>query len=539
MKAAEPKREPKESKRATPQIKKDLCSTSNVESQESKTYADQIAEFNRSDDDDTLPDSLVILSYSELSVENQKEIDEGKTELFSKGPKSSIIKKISMNTFESVDEKQDSEEPKNKPMVDVPKDEIDEQQIRSLDRVKSLPFDEPSEAEASQQGCDNVAVTPRTRSVNTVVTGKTEQSSSSAKTGKTEVSTNTGKTENTTKSERTERIKNTNEEDFVRVKAANRSNTGFDDNSLSSDNEPGQILPVSKQRNTGSGTVQRTRNLRVEEFTSSRFGLTTENYNDQASPPRTTARQRRLLGLKKQPPAQESKKEPIAAITSKLKIESHNSFEPEDYYNGDNDETDYDTLTDTVSALSNPDVEFQNLQHNFDKARREALDDAIRRKDWDLAASVTDHIRNRSFERGESNYYFQEEWTQSEIDKFISESDWDAVASYIAFMSDNNDNLAVKTDEINAPLDEDMPLDEARTTAEKKMLPEIDATVSSKDASVQKRFGARSQLQHEEDDMPSISSWDSESFWESDYSSASSEDGRQRLYLRQREKFAC
>mmetsp|Transcript_15708 Transcript_15708/g.23795 ORF Transcript_15708/g.23795 Transcript_15708/m.23795 type:complete len:1062 (-) Transcript_15708:205-3390(-) len=520
-------KEQKEPESSTIETKKEVSPQFKAQSQDIDLSADNC---DKSDDDETMTDNMIIVGMTELSAEKQKEIDEGRYEILSKASKSSILKNSNVNkSSDSLDKRPKTryelveiKKPREEDIVDFSVSEIDDHQIGSINRVKSLPFDE--ESFVKQRSPRNLSLTEaslskRTQSLNSAFTGKTE---------------------NTTKSENTERMKNTVEDDFVSDNHVTKSNEGLDGEILSIHNEPGQILRSNKQKHSAAvqgrqESFQRTRDLRVEEFTSSRFGLTTENYNEQASPSRKTARQRRLLGLKNRSPAQESRKGPVAAITSKLKMDTLTSFESEDYYNGDNDESDYETQTDTVSALSNPDVDIQNLQRNFDKARRQALDDAIRRKDWDLAASVTDHIRNRSYERGESNYYFQEEWTQSEIDKFISESDWDAVASYIAYMRDNNESLVVDADEIDAPLDEATPTEKRRIT------PDVDdATLTSKDASVQKRFGARSQLQHEEN-APSISSWDSESFWESDeYSSASSgDDGRVKPYVRQREKFAC
>lgn len=527
-------KEQKEPESSTIGTKKEVSPQFKAQSLDIDMIADHC---DKSDDDETMTDNMIIVGMTELSAEKQKEIDEGRYEILSKASKTSVLKNsIANKSSDSLVERPktryelvEMEKPREENIVDFSVSEIDNHQIGSINRVKSLPFDEESVVKPrnprnqSYNLSTEASLSKRTQSLNSAFTGKTD---------------NTGKTENTTKSENTERIKNTVEDDFVRFKHVSKSDKGVDGEILSIRNETGQISRSNKHSTAAHGrqqSFQRTRDLRVEEFTSSRFGLTTENYNDQASPSRKTARQRRLLGLKNRSPAQESRKGPVAAITSKLKMDSLTSFESEDYYNGDNDESDYETQTDTVSALSNPDVGIQNLQRNFDKARRQALDDAIRRKDWDLAASVTDHIRKRSYERGESNYYFQEEWTQSEIDKFISESDWDAVASYIAFMRDNNDSLVVDADEINTPLDE------AITTEKRRISPDVDdATLTSKDASVQKRFGARSQLQHEED-APSISSWDSESFWESDeYSSASSgDDGRVKPYVRQREKFAC
>jgi hypothetical protein len=183
----------------------------------------------------------------------------------------------------------------------------------------------------------------------------------------------------------------------------------------------------------------------------------------------------------------------------------------EESYSGDNEETDNETFTDTVSGLSQSDYEFQHHKDNFNQARRKALDEAIKRKDWELAASVTDNLRiTHSRDNSDSRHVAISEWTQSELDKFISENDWDAVASYIAHMRDTNGKSKVRR-----------------------------GKASDHDSSIQKRFGAKSQLQHSEEER-SISSWESDSLWESDDASSASSavfDARNPRYARK--EFAC
>ena len=111
-------------------------------------------------------------------------------------------------------------------------------------------------------------------------------------------------------------------------------------------------------------------------------------------------------------------------------------------YFGDNDTTDEkDTDTcslpnDSISALSETDVSFMERKEALDFASRRALDDAIAREDWDLAAALSEGMRTRkaspSFRKEITG-----EWTQTELDRFISENDWDAVANYIAKVRNN------------------------------------------------------------------------------------------------------
>jgi hypothetical protein len=132
------------------------------------------------------------------------------------------------------------------------------------------------------------------------------------------------------------------------------------------------------------------------------------------------------------------------------------------------------------------------------------LDEAIRNQDWELAATVTAEMRGDNHHVIARNDMTSQEWTQSSIDKFISESDWGAVSKYIASMRDSN-----------------AAQHEARDP-ETSHPPGNDKTFAGP---AQKRFGARSQLQHnrlQKEDLHSASSWDDETSFDSESSSSGS-----------------
>jgi hypothetical protein len=171
-------------------------------------------------------------------------------------------------------------------------------------------------------------------------------------------------------------------------------------------------------------------------------------------------------------------------------------------YLGDNDDTtDVDTATDAesvptaISGLSeahSTSDEFANRKN--DGARRRALDEAIAKEDWDLAADLSEGLRANTKSKSAPRRV-PKEWTQSELDKFISENDWDAVANYIAHVRDSAKAATP-------------------TSSQRKFIGP---------ANPKKRFGALSQLQH--GDINSDSSYDSDdasSYYSDDYSSASS-----------------
>jgi hypothetical protein len=236
----------------------------------------------------------------------------------------------------------------------------------------------------------------------------------------------------------------------------------------------------------------------VEEFSNnSRFGLRAEKYSGKASVRRRPFREPRKPFAPRQEP---SEKETTDEDTSGM---DHESF-----------------ATDSVSGLSASDAGFNTRKDEFDAAARSALDDAIRNRDWELAATVTDEMR------GEHNHHeasgtddeTPDEWTQSSLDQFISDNDWDAVARYIASMRDRN----VQSD------------------------PEVAHPPSNYSGGpARKRFGARSQLQHDlaHNELDQSSSWDSGTSFGSEFystgSSAASPESPRRVPSDPRKNFAC
>lgn len=187
-------------------------------------------------------------------------------------------------------------------------------------------------------------------------------------------------------------------------------------------------------------------------------------------------------------------------------------------YYGDGEETDgreTDTLSlpnDSISALSETDVSFIERKEAFDNASRRALDDAIAREDWDLAAALSQGMRTRTAKDARRKEK-RTEWTQTELDRFISENDWDAVANYIAQVRDRNDTKVSRRRSHRSDKSNDSP---------------------------RKRFGAKSQLQHT-DLNHSDESWDSGSYssYESEYSTASSYTDEESYRARRGKNFAC
>jgi len=90
-------------------------------------------------------------------------------------------------------------------------------------------------------------------------------------------------------------------------------------------------------------------------------------------------------------------------------------------------------LNDSVSALSMNEMEFaQPAVEGMDDARRRALNDAIQREDWEMAEAISEGMKTLKRKTGSKPRTEPQEWKQSELDKFISENDWDAVSDYIA-----------------------------------------------------------------------------------------------------------
>lgn len=243
----------------------------------------------------------------------------------------------------------------------------------------------------------------------------------------------------------------------------------------------------------------RNRELLVEEYSSkSRYGLRAEKYSGKAlSGRRRPFREPRMPFAQQAPSDKETTDEEASGM-------EHESF-----------------ATDSVSGLSASDAGFNTRKDEFDAAARSALDDAIRNQDWELAATVTDEMRGEHLHASDfTDDATPEEWTQSSLDKFISDNDWDAVARYIASMRDKNS-------ETN---------------------PEVAHPPSNYSGGpARKRFGARSQLQHdlERNELEQSSSWESGTSFESEFYSTGSSDQspaespRRAVRDDSRKNFAC
>eukprot|EP00539_Tryblionella_compressa_P003403 CAMPEP_0178747088 /NCGR_PEP_ID=MMETSP0744-20121128/8139_1 /TAXON_ID=913974 /ORGANISM="Nitzschia punctata, Strain CCMP561" /LENGTH=1039 /DNA_ID=CAMNT_0020400309 /DNA_START=496 /DNA_END=3616 /DNA_ORIENTATION=+ len=267
--------------------------------------------------------------------------------------------------------------------------------------------------------------------------------------------------------DRTEKIKNTGKGKASTFGPV--SETMSNATSISSRREDDQYfsgIAASPRRVPSKVPVPRERQLMVEELTDSR--VSAESYEGNGG------RRGRIVRGRPREPVEKPHHDVI--------------------YDGDND-TDTDNATsaydndtygtDSVSALSENDTDFLNRKDNFEQARRRALDDAIEREDWDLAAALSEGMRAANLPGGYAKAHSS--WNQSELDKFIANNDWNAVKSYIARMREIS-----KTKQV---------------------------TQGNRSSSANKNIGARSQLQHKE--LMSESSWTSDS--QSSYESSDSE----------------
>jgi WW domain len=262
---------------------------------------------------------------------------------------------------------------------------------------------------------------------------------------------------------------------------ATTTNPDIQSHATSISSKQGYMLPPTKadpllqeeklSRVPSNIPVPRSRELHVEEF----------NYNREA---------KRNKGVIRQTP------------------ERHVLVEPSTEYFGDNDDTDTketDTVSpnDSISALSEADLSFTN---NLE-AKRHALDEAIANEDWDLAALLSDSLRTTATQPQPK----KREWTQTELDRYISSNDWDAVANYIARVRSGGKNNGGHPG---------------------KAKPQA--------VGAQKRFGAKSQLQHKNLTARGESWSASESSFDSDFSSSSSDTYEEIMKARKRkDKFAC
>jgi len=193
-----------------------------------------------------------------------------------------------------------------------------------------------------------------------------------------------------------------------------------------------------------------------------------------------------------------------------------------DSYAGDND-TDGDdySVSDSVSALST-DIEFAGLRSRQARRKKKALGEAMEKQDWNKAASLSNELskvsRERSDDSNQKGKFYRnvnsgsssrkdssnKEFSQSKLDEYIAQNDWNSVAQYIAVMRSTSDNSNIRQTS-RREIRPSATYDSSRYSESNSHLP-------------RKQVGARSQLQHE---YLSDSSWDSESDSDSQASDAS------------------
>ena len=224
---------------------------------------------------------------------------------------------------------------------------------------------------------------------------------------------------------------------------------------------------------------------------------------------------------------------------------------------GETDDADADkstvsyAATDSISALSEADLSFVDRKEAYDDARRRALDRAIAQEDWDLAAKLSESMRKTLKSTNRGNRAFPSEWVQSEMDRFISENDWDAVTAYIAQVRANANEASQKqilnhlkadprTNTVVAP---SQVLQSCSAGGLTRNIQSNSSDVSGT-SNPQKIFGARSQLQHR--DLRSVDSHSSYSTtFDSEYTSESgdkkSEEERPPAPINRprQQEFAC
>jgi hypothetical protein len=364
----------------------------------------------------------------------------------------------------------------------------EDQLLRRLrDLVETKPFDEPflDEPPVVEEDVPKSILNPSTWRHGVAFNTR-------SRTATTAASRNSATTRSSNKTDRTEKVRNTYRgRDVIdpikenKVSLDSSISEFCEDTSLSTGLGPGLQSPVPEK----VPTIARRRELKVEEFTGSR--VVPETYDASG----------RIVRGRLSTGAGEKKAE-------------HPLLEQEDQYHGDNDTYG----TDSVSALSENDVDFANRKENFEHARRRALDDAIEREDWELAAALSEGMRPSS-----GDYTMEQStWTQSEMDKFISQNDWGAVSGIIAQLREGKKpsgprpGQTPKSFEADGLVSSDTSQSVLRAPSQGRKNHNKDKSLL-KDSSLQKRIGSRSQLQHGE--ILSESSWTSESSYDSEYDS--------------------
>ena len=329
--------------------------------------------------------------------------------------------------------------------------------LRQLrEKVESQPFDEPFIEEPAR--------------VSRVSSRKNSSSPSKLFTRTTTfVSKGSTKTKSSTITDKTEKIRNTFKGGKRAIETISENENNSAATSISSHQDEALARPPIRQRE-----------LMVEELTGSRIAAETFDPNGKVT---------------------------RSGATDYPQREDEN-----DIYYGDNE---VDTYTDdSVSALSDNDGDFLSRKENFDQARRRALDDAIEREDWDLAAVLADGMRAGK----SSGHHPKSSYHPSELETLIATNDWDAVKKCISkIQTKKKASLrAIEGDQETVSVGSNTA--GSYTTGGLTDGTSIVKAPSrpgdlEQDHSLTKRIGSRSQLQHRE--LLSESSWTSDSSYES------------------------
>ena len=386
-------------------------------------------------------------------------------------------------------------------------------QLRDL--KESKPFDEPLTGPNDKLG-DKLKTEMVLEEETPLVRTRTSPSIYSGFSGKSRIS------------DKTEQIKNTSKPAGTGG-LPHAATAGSHTTSISS--RPGEQHPskvTSPERIPKNIPVPRTRELNVEEFSTSDRIYRTRRSN---KPVRNTGQ-----------PSLRTPPRPY-----------HSAANNNNYF-GDNEFTDKDNMsyaTDSISALSDADLSsLTDRKEQVVDVRRRALDRAIAQEDWELAAHLSESLRTSSnYKSSGVKREIPREWAQSEVDRSILESDWDAVTAYIAqvrtraeeaerakmssHLSSTSTSSRLKTPPpITSVASASSPLPMALLQQQQQLPPQArtyaaavktaPSNVSDAGSNPQKRFGARSQLQHEQLNT-SVDSYSSGySTYDSEYTSASS-----------------
>jgi len=371
--------------------------------------------------------------------------------------------------------------------------------------------------------------------------------------------TRTGVTAKTEKTERTDKTDKTAKVDNTRKGNPNHSIKSFDvmtepsaaDTSISSvefdkyDQRQQLRLPVR----ASAAEAERTRELRVEEFSSKHDSIASEKYAGKILRPSQRAAQRRqqeqqrkqkereeVARQKERMEQQQQQKDLQRQLNPHHREQSDISADRGYMVSSEEDEM-TGGETDDISALSDADMEYFEQKERLDRANRKALNTAMRNKDWDTAAQVTNTLRAQPLlDPTQTKNAFVptktpvRDWSPSDVDRYIARSDWNAVAKYIALMKEKSSKKKQKQQQQQQVQHhqgrQQPPVHQRSLTIHQppfinrgRQQPGGAISPSRTHSSVasaarnnprfQKRFGARSQLQRDMESIPS-SSWDSD-----------------------------